>query len=323
MKAVLPVYPTYKSLPGSLFEAVPHAWRPVRLKFVMPHVTVGIVITPSKYYVDEGVPAIRSLNVKDGRLTDEDLVFFSEQDNQKLEKTRIYKDDVVIVRTGQTGACAVVDQRFDGANCIDLIIVRKSRHLRSKFLQYFLASGEAAAEITMSSNGAIQQHFNIGLVREFGLLQPSIREQDAVVAFLDRETAKIDRLMEVRLKQVERLQEQRTAVIHHAVTKGLDPHAKMKPSGIKWLGDIPVDWHLFRLGYVSTVKARLGWKGLTASEYVDSGNLFLSTPDIKGAEIDFDNANFISDARYFESPEIMLQIGDVLLVKDGATLGIV
>ena len=93
-------------------------------------------------------------------------------------KTRIYKDDVVIVRTGQTGACAVVDERFDGTNCIDLIIVRKSRHLRSKFLQYFLASGEAAAEITMSSNGAIQQHFNIGLVREIGLLQPSVEEQE-------------------------------------------------------------------------------------------------------------------------------------------------
>jgi hypothetical protein len=69
----------------------------------MPNVTVGIVITPSKYYTDDGVPAIRSLNVKDGRLADDDLVFFSEEDNWKLANTRIYKGDVVIVRTGQSG----------------------------------------------------------------------------------------------------------------------------------------------------------------------------------------------------------------------------
>ena len=77
----------------------------------MPQVGVGIVITPSKYYVEEGVPAIRSLNVKDGRLTDNDLVYFFQEDNRRLAKTRIYKGDIVIVRTGQTGACAVVDER--------------------------------------------------------------------------------------------------------------------------------------------------------------------------------------------------------------------
>jgi type I restriction enzyme, S subunit len=155
MKAELHTYSGFEPIPGSVFGSIPKAWRQIRLKFVMPIVTVGIVITPSKYYVDDGVPAIRSLNVKDGRLTNDDLVFFSEENNEKLAKTRIYEGDIVIVRTGQTGACAVVDERFDGANCIDLIIVRQSRHLRSKFLQYFLLSSEAAAEIALSSNGAI------------------------------------------------------------------------------------------------------------------------------------------------------------------------
>src|SRR5688572_16029638 len=107
MKAELKTYPATKGLPGTLFTAFPESWRAVRLKYVMPYVTVGIVITPSKYYVDEGVPAIRSLNVKEGRLTDDDLVFFSEADNERMAKTRIYKGDVVIVRTGQTGSCAV------------------------------------------------------------------------------------------------------------------------------------------------------------------------------------------------------------------------
>jgi type I restriction enzyme S subunit len=253
MRSELLAYPCVQKLPDSLFGSVPTTWRPVRLKFVMPNVTVGIVITPSKYYVDDGVPAIRSLNVKNGRLTDDDLVFFSDEDNRKLSKTRIYRGDVVIVRTGQTGVCAVVDGRFDGANCIDLIIVRQSRHMRSRFLQYFLASSEAEAEIAVSSNGAIQQHFNIGLVREIRLLLPSLTDQDAIVAFLDRETVKIDRLIEVRRKQVERLHEERAAVVDHAVTKGVDPNAPMKPSGHPWLEEIPSHWETIRLKFTAKI----------------------------------------------------------------------
>lgn len=311
MKNELKAYPAYRPLARSLFKAVPLSWQPIRLKFVMPYVTVGIVVTPSKYYVDTGVSAIRSLNVKDGRLTDEDLVFFSEEDNKRLSKTQIYKDDVVIVRTGQTGACAVVDERFHGANCIDLIIVRKSRHLRSKFFQYFLASGEAAAEITMSSNGAIQQHFNIGLVREIKLLQPHVEEQDAIVAFLERETAKIDRLMEVRRKQVERLLEQRGAVIHHTVTQGLNPNAPMKPSGHPWIEEIPAHWNVYRLKFISKLNPSKGMSGYTATDVERVVFLPMECVTADG-KIDQSNRRRICDLwkgfTYFER-------GDVLVAK--------
>ncbi len=76
------------------------------------------------------------------------------------------------------------------------------------------------------------------------------------------------------------------------------------------------------LGDVATIKARLGWKGLMANEYLASGCYFLSTPNIKGHRIDFENAQFIPQWRFDESPEIQLRVGDVLLVKDGSTLGI-
>jgi type I restriction enzyme S subunit len=70
------------------------------------------------------------------------------------------------------------------------------------------------------------------------------------------------------------------------------------------------------------VSARIGWKALTAAEYQDHGYAFLSTPNIKNNEIDFTNVNYISQHRYDESPELQLIQGDVLLVKDGNTLGI-
>jgi len=103
----------------------------------------------------------------------------------------------------------------------------------------------------------------------------------------------------------------------------LNPYPETKDSGIEWLGQIPAHWKPSKIYGTCSVKARLGWKGLKADEYVDEGYIFLSTPNIKSGEIDFENVNYITEERYLESPEIMLQAGDVLLAKDGSTLGIV
>jgi type I restriction enzyme, S subunit len=100
-------------------------------------------------------------------------------------------------------------------------------------------------------------------------------------------------------------------------------YLKYKDSGVEWLGEVPEDWHVSRLGFESWVRARLGWKGLKAEEYVDDGFVFLSTPNLKGPDIDFENVNYINAIRFEESPEIKLQAGDVLLAKDGSTLGTV
>ncbi len=73
---------------------------------------------------------------------------------------------------------------------------------------------------------------------------PCLNEQGAIVAFLDRETAKIDALVEEQRRLVALLKEKRQAVISHAVTRGLNPDAPMKPSGIDWLGDVPAPWRV-------------------------------------------------------------------------------
>jgi type I restriction enzyme, S subunit len=83
-----------------------------------------------------------------------------------------------------------------------------------------------------------------------------------------------------------------------------------------------VTWVRTRVDRVATVNARIGWKALTASEYQPDGYVFLSTPNIKSESIDFEDVNYISEYRYEESPELKLKPGDVLLAKDGNTLGI-
>lgn len=87
-------------------------------------------------------------------------------------------------------------------------------------------------------------------------------------------------------------------------------------------GSIPSNWEQTRVDRVATVSARIGWKALTASEYQAEGFAFLATPNIKLKDIDFESVNYISKFRYEESPELKLAVGDVLLAKDGNTLGI-
>ena len=101
------------------------------------------------------------------------------------------------------------------------------------------------------------------------------------------------------------------------------PYPKYKDSGVEWLGEVPAGWDAKPLGSVARVKARLGWRGLKADEYVDDGYPMLATPNIKDFGIDFESVVYVSEERYLESPEIMLQDGDVLLAKDGSTLGTV
>lgn len=100
-------------------------------------------------------------------------------------------------------------------------------------------------------------------------------------------------------------------------------YVSYKDTEIDWLGKIPATWNVERIKNIGSVNGRVGWKALKAAEYVESGFFFLSTPNIKEVEIDFVNVNYITAERYYESPEIMLEVGDILLVKDGSTLGIV
>ena len=90
------------------------------------------------------------------------------------------------------------------------------------------------------------RHLNAEAIGRFALPFPPLAEQAAIAAFLDRETAKIDGLVAEQRRLIELLKEKRQAVISHAVTKGLNPHAPMKPSGIEWLGDVPEHWEVMR-----------------------------------------------------------------------------
>ena len=164
---------------------------------------------------------------------------------------------------------------------------------------------------------------NIGADR-YSLLEiplPSLSDQQKIAEYLDKVCGEIDEMVALQEKMIEELKAYKQSVITEAVTKGLNPDVPMKNSGIDWVGDIPVHWKLIHFYKTNWIRARLGWKGLKAEEYVEMGYPFLSAFNIVNDKLEWNDLNFINKERYDESPEIKLSVGDLLLVKDGAGIG--
>ena len=138
---------------------------------------------------------------------------------------------------------------------------------------------------------------------------------------MDKRCEKIDTAIDNQKQIIEKLKDSTQSLITETVTKGLNPKARMKDSGIEWIGSIPEHWQDIKLKFNSYIRARLGWKGLKAEEYVEQGYPLLSAFNIINNKLVFEDLKFINQMRYDESPEIKLQKDDILLVKDGAGIG--
>lgn len=143
-------------------------------------ISVGVVIQPASYYVEKGVIALRSLNIRPNKIVLENLVYFSEQANKnQLHKSILKENDVVIVRTGATGTAAVVPKILDGCNCIDLIIVRADKSIINPiYLSLFFNSDFGKNIVSGKEVGGIQKHFNIGAIKSLSIPVPRIGIQN-------------------------------------------------------------------------------------------------------------------------------------------------
>ncbi len=177
-------------------------------------VTVGIVVTPAKYYVPTGIPALRSLNVFPDRFSLEELVHISEEAHIQHSKSKLNKGDVVIVRTGRPGDAAVIPAELDNSNCIDLIIARPGPSLRPEFLSRFLNSSAGRRQLNRGTAGTAQQHFNVGALKKVHLPVVPVDEQDRIVAELNVIDAAINSVS----RQVETIKQLRKALTTQLLT---------------------------------------------------------------------------------------------------------
>ena len=176
---------------------IPQSWELRPCDELCEMISVGVVVRPASHYVPSGVPAFRSFNVREDRLNPSDLVYFSEEtNNTKLAKSKLRKGDVLVVRTGYPGTSCVVPDEYDGANCIDLVIVRPKQALvRSGFLSRFFNTPAGKRQAVAAKHGLAQQHLNVAAVKRTQIPVPSLEEQteiDAAMATVQRKLALIE-----------------------------------------------------------------------------------------------------------------------------------
>ncbi len=166
-------------------------WREVLLEDVASEITVGYVGPMASEYINEGIPFLRSQNVDFLWINKKDIKFITPEFHKKLQKSALSPGDVVIVRTGKPGTCAIIPDSLPIANCSDLVIVRCSDELDPRFLVYYVNSA-ATHHVASHLVGAVQQHFNVASARKMQLKLPEIAEQRAIAHILGTLDDKIE-----------------------------------------------------------------------------------------------------------------------------------
>ncbi len=153
---------------------------------------------------------------------------------------------ITIGRSGSVGEVNYIESDFWPHNTA--IYIKKFVNAFPRFIFYLLK----IIDLKSISSGSVVGTLNRNYIHELSIGLPPLPEQHAIAAFLDRETAHIDALIVKKKRQIELLREKRAALISHVVTKGLDPNAKMKDSGIPSYGEIPAHWTILRNKWLFT-----------------------------------------------------------------------
>jgi type I restriction enzyme S subunit len=219
----------------------------------------------------------------------------------------LVKNDLLIEKSGggelQPVGCVVIYEDDRPAISSNFVAKASARIGMSASYWRYLHSAAYSARINTRS---IKQTSGIQNLDQSQYLDesscyPPLREQERIATFLDHETAKIDALIAEQQRLIELLQEKRQAVISHAVTKGLNPHAPMKDSGVEWLGEVPEHWGLITLGRlcISKCDGPFG-SGLKSEHYVEEGVLVVRLQNIKSHGYD-DIVSAYIDSDYYKT----------------------
>lgn len=256
------------------------------------------------------------------------VVPYSEKGNQgnvakeNLEGYKIAYPDTIVANSmnvliGSVGYC-----KYYGCVSPVYYVFKGNKISNIFFLNYIFQTEVFQKELRKYANGILEIRLRVSsadiLKREVPI--PSLSIQNKIVEVLDKKISKIDALIENENKQIEKLEEYKKAVITKAVTKGLNPDAKMRDSGIQWIGEIPEGWNTIKIKFTSWLKGRIGWDGLKSSEFVEEGPFLITGTDFDNGCINWNTCVHISEQRFQEDELLHIKENDLLITKDG-TIG--
>ena len=214
---------------------------------------------------------------------------------------------------GRVGArCGCVTRPFDKVFATDnaLVVIPKSNR---NFLYYVLIS----FDLNRLNTSNAQPLITSSKVKNITIPVPLVTTQQKIADFLDKKCSEIDSSISKTRETIEEYKKLKQSIITEAVTKGLNPNAKMKNSGIEWIGEIPESWEVNTIKYCSWLKGRIGWDGLKSTEYTDEGPFLITGTDFNKGIIKWNSCVHITKERFEEDIALHIVEDDLLISKDG------
>ena len=302
-------YPEYKESGVEWIGEVPIHWKIKRLKYIAD-LNMGQSPPSEEYNSDQiGKPFLQG-NAEFGRHHPTPKIYCP------TAKKHASPGDILVSVRAPVGALNIADQEYGIGRGLCAICPRTNQ-LERCYTKYLLEV--VRTELHVVATGSTYDAVTVDEVSNLTCVVPLLSEQIQIANFLDRKTEQIDELIRIKERRIELLQEQRTALINQAVTKGLDPNVEMKPSGVEWIGKIPKDWNAVPL--TKYLESIIDYRGRTPAK-IESGRFLVTAKNIRDGQIDYEiSQEFTSEDEY---QRIMTrgipQIGDVLFTTE-APLG--
>lgn len=316
-------YQTYKY--SEYFNVdLPKHWKEKRLGFLADQGRTAFVDGPfgsdlkTSDYKDSGVPLIQLNNIRDSKHLLQNMRFVTEKKKQQLLRHLAVPNDIVIAKMADPVArCTIVSDEYSEyiivADCVKLTPNKNLVNL--SYLVWAINCEYVKVNAELVSTGTTRIRINLGELKKLKIPYPSLDEQQKIANFLDHETTKIDTLIEKQQQLIKLLKEKRQAVISHAVTKGLNPDAPMKDSGVEWLGEVPEHWQSTKLKHIANKIIDAEHK---TADYTDTGEfLVCRTTNIKGGQLQLEGGKYTDLETYKRWTERGIpRAGDILFTRE-------
>jgi restriction endonuclease S subunit len=315
-------YSAYKDSGVEWLGQIPAHWEVKRLKAVA---TVQLSNVDKKSV--DGQESVWLCNYTDvyynERITSDIEFMSATATREQVQRFSLRAGDVLITKDSESwtdiAVPAVVAEDMPEILCgYHLAHVRPASGYVGAFLSRAFAAIGPRDQFQVAANGITRFGLAGDAIRTGLFAMPPESEQRAIAAFLDRETARINALVAKKERLIELLREQRTALITHAVTKGLDPNVSMKNSDVEWLGEIPAHWEVRRLKFLLATPLKYGANEAAELDDLDLPRYVRIT--------DIDESDGLRDETFKSLPaevakEYLLREGDLLFARSGATAG--
>lgn len=320
-------YPEYKPSGIDWLDKIPSHWDSMPLKYTVKNQETDFIDgdwIESPFITETGVRYLTSGNVGPGFYKEQGNGFISDETFDKLNCIEVLPGDLLISRLNEPIArtCEVPELGYKIITCVDNVIYRPISDIFSRrFMMYQLNSEPFWFNASGLSSGATMKRISRSKLGNIKVIVPPLKEQEVIAAYLDDVIGKVDALIAEKQTQVEDLRAYRNSIITETVTRGLNPDAPLRHSGIDWLGDIPQHWEMSALKYL-TSKIGSGITPRGGSEvYLDKGVLFIRSQNVYPDGLHLDDPKYISESIDESMSNTRVYTGDILLNITGASIG--